>query len=186
MDNRIKALRMEKQMTQAEFVKLVNIPGFDITMLSKIENGHCVPTPDVEKAILSHLQATRSEIYPGWKEADVRLPKAHTGEREPKDDPPFEVEELVACLRPGWKNAKTRFALRAEMDVTDRRLRKIIQTAQEYGYLIGNLTDGNGYFLIDDVKEGKDYYHQEFSRAMEIFKKIDALGAWLRLMGEEV
>ncbi len=186
MENNIKALRLAKQETQADLVRAVNLPGFDVTMLSKIENGHCVPTPEVEKAILSHLQATRSEIYPGWKEADVRIPKAHTAQRERKDEPPFEVEELVACLRFGWKNAKTRFALRQEMDVGDRRLRKIIQMAQEYGYLIGNLTDGNGYFLIDDVMEGKEYYHQEFSRAMETFKKIDALGRWLRFMGEEV
>ena len=71
MTNEIKKLRLEKCMTQAELVRQVNLPGFDVTMLSKLENGHCAPTPEVENALLSHLQATRSELYPEIGRAHV-------------------------------------------------------------------------------------------------------------------
>ena len=98
----------------------------------------------------------------------------------------MEEEELVACLRKGRKNAKTRKMLVLEMDMKDRRLRKLIESAQAHGALIGNLSDGDGYFLIDDPSEGASYYAQENSRAMKILRKIEPLQKWLLLMGVKV
>ena len=180
----IRELRIQKVMTQQELVKAVNMPGFDVGMLSRIENGHCLPTPEAEEALKSALQATHDELFGEWKQVDVPGTGPHTSERAAEI--PMAVEELVACLGKGWRNAKTRKTLAIEMDIGDRMLRRLIETAQEHGVLIGNLTDGNGYFLIDNVDDGKAYYAQEKSRAMQLLKKIDPLGRWLMMMGEKL
>ena len=188
MQCNIRELRIQKLMTQQDLVKEVNLPGFDVGMLSRIENGHCLPTPMAEEALKRALQATHDELWGSWKEIPVL--KAETDTRDYDSDYdgelPFEEEELIACLREGRKNAKTRDMLRRELDISDRRLRKLIETAQAHGARIGNLTDGNGYFLITDPKEGSAYYAQENSRAMRILRKIEPLGRWLALMGEEI
>ena len=184
MQCNIRELRIQKLMTQQELVKAVNLPGFDVGMLSRIENGHCLPTPMAEEALKLALQATHDELWGSWKEIPIQ--KGETDTRDSGGELTFEEEELIACLREGRKNAKTRDMLRRELDISDRRLRKLIETAQAHGARIGNLTDGNGYFLITDPKEGSAYYAQENSRAMRILRKIEPLGRWLALMGEEI
>lgn len=184
MQCNIRELRIQKLMTQQDLVKAVNLPGFDVGMLSRIENGHCLPTPEAEEAIKRALQATHDELWGSWKE--IPILKTETDTRDSGGEYTFEEEELIACLREGRKNAKTRDMLRRELDISDRRLRKLIETAQAHGARIGNLTDGNGYFLITDPKEGSAYYAQENSRAMRILRKIEPLGRWLALMGEEI
>ena len=184
MNCNIRELRFQKLMTQQELVREVNIPGFDVGMLSKIENGHCLPTPEVLEALKRSLQATQDELYGEWKSLTIQKPKANTDDSEPTLT--FEEEELVACLRKGRKNAKTRKMLALEMDMKDRKLRKLIETAQVHGARIGNLSDGDGYFLIDDPAEGKAYYAQENSRGMQILRKVEPLRKWLILMGEDV
>lgn len=180
----IRELRIQKLMTQQDLVKAVNLPGFDVGMLSRIENGHCLPTPEAEEALKRALQATHDELFGTWKEIPVL--KDETDTRDSDGEFTFEEEELIACLWEGRRNAKTRDMLRRELDISDRRLRKLIETAQAHGARIGNLTDGNGYFLITDPKEGSAYYAQENSRAMRILRKIEPLGRWLALMGEEI
>lgn len=179
MQNNIKELRQAKLMKQAELVRLCNIPGFDVPMLSKIENGKINPTPEIETALMLHLRATHDELFGEWK----TIPVNGTGKAENPEPPPLEIEELVACLGKGYRNAKSRRALRSEMDMSDRRLRRLIEAAPQYGYLIGNLSDGEGYFLIDTVQEGKAYYAQELSRAFQIMKKIEPLRTFLDAMG---
>lgn len=171
MHNNIKELRHQKLMKQSELVKRCNIPGFDVPMLSKIENGKAQPTAEIETALMLHLQASHDELYGEWKE----IPVNGLGNKERIENPPMQVEELVALLKPGRKNAKSRRMLRQEMDVSDRMLRRTIELAAQYGYKIGNLSDGQGYFLIEDEAEAKAYYNQEFSRAMRIMRKIEPL-----------
>lgn len=168
MGNNIKELRHQRLLKQSDLVERCNIPGFDVPMLSKIENGKIMPTPEIEKALMLHLQAAKDELYGEWKE----IPVKHTN-REHIEEPPMEVVELVSYLKPGKQNAISRWQLRQKMDVTDRVLRRIIARASEYGYAIGNLSDGKGYFLCETQEEAKAYIAQETSRAWEIMNKLN-------------
>lgn len=168
MGNNIKELRHQKLLKQSELVERCNIPGFDVPMLSKIENGRIMPTPEIEQALMLHLRATKDELYGEWKEIPIKRKEA----REQIAEPPMLVVELVSYLKPGRQNAISRWQLRQKMDVSDRVLRRTIEAAAQYGYAIGNLSDGKGYFLCSDEREAKAYISQEMSRAWSIMDKL--------------
>ncbi len=169
MGNNIKELRHDKLLKQSELVERCNIPGFDVPMLSKIENGKVLPTPEIEQALMLHLKATKDELYGEWKEIPVKREE----DRERLEEPPMMVTELVSYLKTGRQNAISRWQLRQKMDVSDRMLRKTIEVAADYGYAIGNLSDGKGYFLCADASEAKAYVSQELSRAWSIMNKLN-------------
>ena len=168
MGNNIKELRHEKLLKQSELVARCNVPGFDVPMLSKIENGKIMPTPEIETALMLHLQASKDELYGEWKEIPVKKTN-----REHIEEPPMMVSELVSYLKHGRNNAISRWQLRQKMDISDRMLRRTIAVAADYGYAIGNLSDGKGYFLCDSPEEAKAYIGQETSRAWEIMNKLN-------------
>ena len=183
MKNNSRDLRISLLMTQAELVRRVNVPGFDVSMLSKIENGHCLPTPEVENALKSTLQATTDELYGSWKEVPIKGVGARVREFERFPDAPWEIKELVSCLKVGKENAKSRAVLRAELQIKDRLLRKRIEIAQSMGYMIANNSDGEGYYICADEKEAEYYYRQEMSRIRSTMSKLESFRRFLAERG---
>lgn len=104
--------------------------------------------------------------------------------RMPEEPMSFELEELLYTLGHGAENAKSRKMLTQEMDISDRKLRKLIEEARKRGFLIVNV--GNGYYLADADEEKERYYRQEYSRAMSILQNIAPLRHELRANGRNV
>ena len=184
--NNIKELRTGMAMTQAQLVEKMNLPGFGAPDLSRIENGKAAPTPEQEEALCRALQAHPVELYGQWKEIPVRNQKTHKTRIERKrEDAPFDVQELVCCFGEGGKdNARQKRELMYETDTRDRGLRRLIQKAYSFGYLIANDQDGRGYYLIDTVEEAKRYYRQERARDMAIVdQKLRPLARYIRENG---
>ena len=103
---------------------------------------------------------------------------------QPDDTMSFELEELLYVLGHGQENAKSRKRLMQEMDMSDRKIRKLIEEARKRGYIIVNV--GNGYYLADADEEKERYYRQEYSRAMSILQNIAPLRHELRANGRNV
>lgn len=188
MANNIRELQIGMAMKQEEMVRRVNLPGFDVPLLSKIENDRCRPTPEQESAIYRVLQAQPVELYGEWKEADIKIPKATKTQIErKKEDAPFDVLDLVSCLGSGKRNAVRIGVLTAKLDLNNRDLRRLIAKAYSYGYYIANDQDGAGYYLIDTVEEASRYYRQERARTMALLeKKMAPLERWIYLNGGQI
>lgn len=82
-----------------------------------------------------------------------------------------EVEMLVAALGRGRENAKKRRQLSQDLGMSDRRMRKLIELAQQEGYPVINFQDGAGYSLAADDRELVRYQRQEIARANAIIRK---------------
>ena len=98
----------------------------------------------------------------------------------------IEEIEVLCHIREGKKNAISRTALAASAGYSDRRVRDIIAQLQEKGYMICNLSKGEGYFIAVEPDIIEKYYWQEKSRAVSIFKRIRHMRAWLRKNGRAV
>ena len=177
MENNIRELRIEKAWTQQRLCKEVNMPGFDRSLLSKLENGLIAPTPELEASLCRALQVQPVHLYGKWVQLDLNLPKAHTERPEPS----FELEELWATLRRGHRNATDRKELAYEMDMTDRRVRDLIAKSAQFGVFIGNT--GTGYFIIETEDEFRRYYRQEMSRAVSTFRKVQSMKSYAHKKG---
>lgn len=184
--NNIRELRIEKALTQTQLVKICNVPGFDEPMLSKIENGRIMPTKEIEEALMSALQAARSELYGEWKEIPLRGVGVRKRKTDGIPDNDWEAKELVETLKYGKANAIKRWELRVEMGLGDRRLRKVIERTQGYGILIANNSDGDGYYLVGTPEEAEAYYRQELSRFANGLNKIEPFREYLVENGVDV
>lgn len=94
--------------------------------------------------------------------------------------------EVLMHIPDGKKNAISRGALAASAGYSDRNIRRIISQLREKGYIIINLSGGGGYFITSDPDEIEEYYWQEKSRAMSIFKSLKPFRAELRKAGRAV
>lgn len=59
----------------------------------------------------------------------------------------YAVEELIYCIGTGKRHAKTSRQLAWLMDISERRVRMLIEQARHDGYLI--FAYGDGYFIPD-------------------------------------
>ena len=82
-----------------------------------------------------------------------------------------DIERLVSRLGRGRANAKKRWQLADDMQMSDRQMRRVIELAQRAGYPVINDCSGVGYWLAEDTEDLIRYQKQEFARASAIIKK---------------
>ena len=82
-----------------------------------------------------------------------------------------QIERLVSVLKQGHESAITRQTLCNTMQMSDRKMRALIEKARDEGVLILNEQDGKGYYLPKSIKDIERQYRQDTSRAMAILKR---------------
>ena len=177
--NRIKERRQELGYTQPEistYLKRVD-PRMDVGMVSRFENGACLPTEAVADALCTVLQATKAQL---WGEEK-------TQEMQRANDEQKAVVELISRTVPfGRENAIKREELARALQVNDRQARHYIGIARLNGVIIANDQDGGGYFQTDKIEDIVKQYKQETSRAMTILSRRKAIRERLKEAGVEV
>lgn len=169
MTNNLKEVREKRGLTRRDLVALLrpSCPELDAPLLSRFENGMCLPTPRVLSALASALWCSERDLY--GEEAQSYLAEIVSGEL-PTEPESMAVTELIAVLGEGREKAKTRRELCLALDMPDRAVRKLITEAREAGYIIINNQDGNGYYLAADTADMLRFVRQEDARARSIFR----------------
>ena len=182
--NHLKKRRLELGMSQAKLsdeLKKVD-SRMDVGMISRFENGVCLPLPNVLKAQETALQATAAELFSGEDlQAIGELAALPT-----TDEYSPEVKMLLSHLYHDKQAAMSRTALCAALHMPDRKVRELIEQARREGAIIINLSDGAGYYLSDDPDVWARQYQQDTSRALAILSRRKALRAQLKAAGREV
>lgn len=180
--NNLRDIRLKKGYIRIQdFAAALDFPGVDIPMISKIETDVVRPNPALEDRMCQVLGCEPEELFGEWRQTILPNMKPETlPERDER------VEKLISHLGAGAENAVSRSDLCRFMDTNDRQLRKLIARAEEYGYSIGNISNGRGYFLTLPDKEGYQYWKQERSRAMAILHRQRNLRRKLKEAGYDV
>ena len=149
--NNLRELRIRAGLKQSDLAKLCQQTDsrIDVGMISRFENGVCLPTPAVAKAIADALRVDVSELYD--------IPEQFILECFLSADVPIEPEStdvtnLIAYLTEADKPIK-RGDLATMMDFTDRKMRRVIEDARRCGYLVVNGGNGTGYFLARNTSD---------------------------------
>lgn len=177
MTNNIKAAREALGIGQRELAALMREiePRIDVGMISRFENGVCLPTPVVAERLASVLGVSSCDLFS--EEGQLYLQNVR-GAEEPVEPLPFVIEDLLNELGP---TPRTRRELSQALDISDRRLRKRIAEARELGYAIVN--QGDGYFIPEDLSDMKQFYFTERKRALSILRGLKRLRKYLKKMG---
>lgn len=93
------------------------------------------------------------------------------------------TEILASTIPCGKENAISRSALRAALNLSDRKMRREIEQARNNGLLIANDGDGYGYYQIESLDEAERQYRQDTARAMAILARRKSLYAMLKSAG---
>lgn len=56
-------------------------------------------------------------------------------------------------------------------DISDRKMRALLENAKNEGFVIGNNQDGRGYYVPETLKELEIIYRQNENRALSILKQ---------------
>ena len=86
----------------------------------------------------------------------------------------------------GRANAVKRSELCARLGLSDRKLRRLIEAARSYGFIILNCQDGHGYYQTDDIDEIERQYHQDKARAMSILARQKEIRRRLKAAGRKI
>ena len=86
----------------------------------------------------------------------------------------------------GRHNAISRAELAGRLGMTDRKMRKSVESARREGLMILNDSDGRGYYQSDDLAEIQRQYDQDTSRAMAILKRRKPMREVLKEAGRKV
>jgi transcriptional regulator with XRE-family HTH domain len=177
--NGIKERRIELGYTQPEisaYLRKVDA-RMDVGMVSRFENGVCLPTEKVADALCTILQATKAQL---WGEEKTQEMQRKSAEQKA-------IVELISRTVPfGRENAIKRADLSRVLQVDDRKARHYIGIARLNGVIIINEQGGDGYFQSDDVKDIMRQYKQETNRAMTILSRRKAIRNRLKEAGVEV
>lgn len=180
--NNLKAAREEMGLTQNELAELVQVvePRIDGPMISRFEQGACLPTPKVATRLASLLASSTRDLFGEEGQTYLYFIK-------PSDEPvgplPFVVEDLLNALT---VYPKTRKELCEEMDVPDRKLRELIEQAQNYGYLIANDGRGDGYYIPTHAEDIQALCRREENRLISLAKKVRNMKKSAQKMGVNV
>mgnify|MGYP003331423499 CR=1 FL=1 len=169
-ENNIRAIRIERGMTQPEVVRQINLPFIDVPLLSKFENGVCVPTWYTLRRLASVLNASVSDLYGMDSEEYARMRKARKNARINEN---FEITDLIASIPYGKANAIRKRQLMDELDVRERKLYKLISEARQNGYLI--CATGKGFYLMDEETELRKYLQRKKREVRSLQNVIAAL-----------
>lgn len=171
--NRLKERRLELGLTQEAVSNVLKLadPRMNVSMLSRFENGVCLPTEEVMTALEAALRTDRDYLYGEDKNADIPGRTAET--------------EVIAALIPtGRRNAISREDLAAALHTTDRKMRKAVAEAKTQGLMICN--DGDGYYQSDELGDLYRQYKRETARAMSILKARKPIRDVLKAAGRPV
>ena len=184
--NRLQERRTELSLSQPDVVRLLRVrcPIMDVSLYSKIENGHCLPNKDTLEALEAALQAPVSVLFEPDELAAIGESE---GAQAPQTlTPPPYYAMLEAAIPHGRRNAITREALAAKLGMSDRQMRKAIEDARYAGLVILNDQNGRGYWISDDVLEMRRQYAKDTSRAMSILKRRKPLRDALKAAGQHI
>lgn len=182
--NNLKKRRLALGMSQAELsdeLKKVD-SRMDVGMISRFENGVCLPFPNALKALATALQAPAEELFSGEDltaiEQLAALPT--TDEYSP------EVKVLLSHLYHDKQAGMSRTELCTALHMSDRKVRDLIEQARREGAIIINDQSGAGYFLSDDPDEWAKQYQQDTHRALSILARRKTIRTRLKAAGREV
>lgn len=171
--NRLKERRLELGLTQeavSGVLKLVD-PRIDTCMVSRFENGVCLPTEEVLTALEAALRTNRAYLYGDEDKADIPRRTAET-------------ERIAALIPHGRRNAISRAELAAAMQTSDRMMRKAVSEAKRQGVMICN--DGEGYYQTEELGDLYRQYRRDTARAMSILKARKPMRDVLKAAGRPV
>lgn len=170
---KLKEARKAAGMTQAELARAVRYadPTADQTMISVLERGELYPGEKLRDALCAVLHVTEAQLYDGVEAFFVPAQ-----EKEFSDG-----TEILAAIFDAMadRNQKyiTRGHLRREIQnwtgeiLSDRKMRRMIETARQEGMVIANDQDGLGYFIPETEEELKRLFNQNQSRALSILRQ---------------
>lgn len=163
MGMNIKQRRLELGLTLADVAAACREidPRIDVPMVSRFESGVCLPTEEIRKCIFRTLQITETDEYA--EDGCLSLLR-----EKPLKSPPAWIEAFVANIPLGKSRAVTRRTLCERTGQSDRAVRRMIEQARRWGYVIVNDGDGAGYYQSDCIADIEAQYHRETSRAMAI------------------
>ncbi len=170
---RLKERRVELGLTQEAVSGILKLtdPRMDVSMVSRFENGVCLPTEKVTEALEAALWASRAYLFGEDEKAELPMRTAET--------------ERIACLIPkGRRNAISREDLAAALHTTDRKMRKAVAEAKKQGVMICN--DGDGYYQSDELSDLWRQYRRETARAKSILKARKPMRDVLKAAGRPV
>lgn len=171
--NRLKERRLELGLTQEAVSGVLRLadPRMDVSMVSRFENGVCLPTEEVTEALEAVLQSSRAYLFGEDENAEGPMQTAETAH--------------IACLIPkGRRNAISREDLAAALHTSDRKMRKAVSEAKKPGLMICN--DGDGYYQSDELNDLYRQYRRETARAMSILKARKPMRDVLKAAGRPV
>ena len=171
--NRLKERRLELGLTQEAVSGILKLadPRMDVSMVSRFENGACLPTEEVMTALEAALRTSRAYLFGEDDKADIPTRTAET-------------ERSAGLIPSGRRNAISREDLAAALHTTDRKMRKAVAEAKKQGLMICN--DGDGYYQSDDLSDLWRQYRRETARAMSILKARKPMRDVLKAAGRPV
>lgn len=171
--NRLKERRLELGLTQEAVSGILKLadPRMDVSMVSRFENGACLPTEEVMTALEAALRTSRAYLFGEDDKADIPTRTAET-------------ERIAGLIPSGRRNAISREDLAAALHTTDRKMRKAVAEAKKQGLMICN--DGDGYYQSDDLSDLWRQYRRETARAMSILKELKPMRDVLKAAGRPV
>lgn len=181
MDMNIKQRRLELGLTLADVAAACREvdPRIDVPMVSRFESGVCLPTEAVWKCILCTLQIAETDDYA--EDGCLSAPR-----EKPLKTPPAWIEAFAANIPFGKCKAVSRQMLCDKTGLSDRQMRRMIEQARRWGYVIVNDGDGTGYYQSDCIADIEAQYNRETSRAMAILTTRKLLREKLKEAGRNV
>lgn len=90
--------------------------------------------------------------------------------------------EIITVLPVGKENAVSQKQLAAVLGVSERHLRKIIETERQNGKVICSSSDAdeNGYFLPANVEEAREFCVTMEKRAKTTLRCLKATRQWIK------
>lgn len=164
---KLKEIRKSRRMSQKELADAVSFadPTITQTAISVLECGEMYPTEKLMRALCLVLDCSEADLYDG--EAMFVNPNREFSE----------TTEVLSGIFSFYNNPIPRERLReilSEMlgrNVSDRMMRKMIETAKNEGMVICNAQDNKGYFLPSTIEELEAQLRSNERRAMAILRQ---------------
>lgn len=163
---RLKEIRKARKMSQKELADAVSFadPTITQTAISVLECGEMYPTEKLMKALCLVLDCTESDLYDN--ESMFVNPDREFSETT-------EVLSGIFAVYGRIQRDRLREILSETLckKVSDRMMRKMIETAKNEGMVICNAQDNKGYFLPSTIKELEKQLQSNERRAMAILRQ---------------
>ena len=181
--NNIKALRLKAGLTQPALAAACREADcrIETAMISRFENGVCLPTPSVAKAIAAALQVPVEALYGVPDQMYIPAVLMADAPVEPES---MDVTNIVNALASA-RRPLTRKELCAITGMCDRSVRQSIADARLCGYIIvGGDRSKGGYYIAASMEDVERHFHREESRALSILKGLSAARRRLKEEGK--